>query len=99
MPGVDARCASLVAPLRNAYFCVISVLNSAFTPRATGPLDHASQQHRKVIYIAKENGKLMSNLKTIENLLVEELKDLYSAETQITKTLPKLVKAASSPDL
>jgi ferritin-like metal-binding protein YciE len=41
----------------------------------------------------------MSNLKTIENLFVEELKDIYSAETQITKTLPKLVKAASSPDL
>jgi ferritin-like metal-binding protein YciE len=35
----------------------------------------------------------------IEKLLVEELKDLYSAETQITKALPKLVKAASSDDL
>lgn len=41
----------------------------------------------------------MASLKTIENLFVEELKDLYSAETQITKTLPKLVEAASSPDL
>jgi len=41
----------------------------------------------------------MSNVKTIENLFVEELKDIYSAETQITKTLPKLVKAASTPDL
>jgi ferritin-like metal-binding protein YciE len=43
--------------------------------------------------------KNMSNVKTIENLFVEELKDIYSAETQITKTLPKLVKAASTPDL
>jgi ferritin-like metal-binding protein YciE len=41
----------------------------------------------------------MSNLKTIEQLFAEELKDLYSAETQITKTLPKLVEAASSPEL
>ncbi len=41
----------------------------------------------------------MAQVKTIENLLIEELKDLYSAETQITKTLPKLAKAASSPDL
>ncbi len=41
----------------------------------------------------------MSHVKTIEQLLVEELKDLYSAETQITKALPKLAKAASSPDL
>ncbi|MGA2535767.1 MAG: ferritin-like domain-containing protein [Terracidiphilus sp.] len=41
----------------------------------------------------------MSHVTTIENLFVEELKDLHSAETQITKTLPKLVEAASSPDL
>lgn len=36
---------------------------------------------------------------SIEKLFVEELKDLYSAETQITKALPKLVKAATSSDL
>jgi ferritin-like metal-binding protein YciE len=36
---------------------------------------------------------------TIEKLFVEELKDLYSAETQITKALPKLVEAASSKEL
>lgn len=41
----------------------------------------------------------MSHVNTIENLFVEELKDLYSAENQITKTLPKLVEAATSPDL
>jgi ferritin-like metal-binding protein YciE len=41
----------------------------------------------------------MPSVDTIENLFVEELKDLYSAEHQITKTLPKLVKAATSPDL
>jgi ferritin-like metal-binding protein YciE len=36
---------------------------------------------------------------TIDGLFVEELKDLYSAENQITKTLPKLIKAASSEEL
>lgn len=36
---------------------------------------------------------------TIEKLFVEELKDLYSAENQITKALPKLIDAASSSDL
>jgi ferritin-like metal-binding protein YciE len=35
----------------------------------------------------------------IEELMVSELKDLYSAEKQITKALPKLVKAATSPEL
>jgi ferritin-like metal-binding protein YciE len=36
---------------------------------------------------------------TVEQLFIEELKDLYSAEGQITKTLPKLVEAASSMEL
>lgn len=36
---------------------------------------------------------------TIEKLFEEELKDLYSAETQITKALPKMAKAAKSKEL
>jgi ferritin-like metal-binding protein YciE len=36
---------------------------------------------------------------TVEQLFIEELKDIYSAENQITKTLPKLVEAASSVEL
>lgn len=39
------------------------------------------------------------SVETIDDLLLDELKDLYSAEKQITKALPKMVKAASSPDL
>jgi ferritin-like metal-binding protein YciE len=31
--------------------------------------------------------------------LIDELKDLYSAEKQIVRALPKLAKAASSPEL
>ena len=36
---------------------------------------------------------------SIDKLFIEELKDLYSAENQITKALPKMVNAASSMDL
>jgi ferritin-like metal-binding protein YciE len=36
---------------------------------------------------------------TVLEVLTEELQDLYSAETQITKALPKMAKAATSPDL
>jgi ferritin-like metal-binding protein YciE len=36
---------------------------------------------------------------TLEKLFLEELKDLYSAEHQITKALPKLIKAAESEEL
>jgi ferritin-like metal-binding protein YciE len=39
------------------------------------------------------------SVETMQELLVDELKDLYSAEKQIVRALPKLVKAATSPDL
>jgi ferritin-like metal-binding protein YciE len=35
----------------------------------------------------------------MEELLIDELKDLYSAEKQIVRSLPKLAKAVTSPDL
>ena len=35
----------------------------------------------------------------LEELLIDELKDIYSAENQIVKALPKMAKAASSPEL
>ena len=36
---------------------------------------------------------------TLHELLVEEIKDLYHAEKQLTKALPKMAKAASHDDL
>jgi ferritin-like metal-binding protein YciE len=38
-------------------------------------------------------------LDTLKKLFVDHLKDLKDAETQLTKALPKMAKAASSPDL
>jgi ferritin-like metal-binding protein YciE len=38
-------------------------------------------------------------LNTLEALLHHELKDLYSAETQLVKALPKMAEAATNPDL
>jgi ferritin-like metal-binding protein YciE len=35
----------------------------------------------------------------LQDLLHDELKDIYDAEKQLTKALPKLVKKASSPEL
>src|SRR5262245_14169990 len=40
-----------------------------------------------------------NNLNTLEELYVHELRDIYSAEKQITHALPKLVKAVSSEGL
>ncbi len=41
----------------------------------------------------------MPKMKTLEDFLMDELKDLYSAEKQLTKALPKMAKAANSDEL
>jgi ferritin-like metal-binding protein YciE len=38
-------------------------------------------------------------LETLHDLYIHELKDLYSAEAQIIKALPKMAKAATNPKL
>ena len=42
---------------------------------------------------------MASKLGTLEDLYVDMLKDLYSAEKQLVKALPKMAKSAQSPDL
>lgn len=41
----------------------------------------------------------MSKVETFDDLLRHELSDLYSAEKQLTKALPKMAKAATDPAL
>jgi len=41
----------------------------------------------------------MAQENPLQELLVDELKDMYNAENQIIKALPKMAKAASSPEL
>ncbi len=41
----------------------------------------------------------MEKLNSLEHLFLMEVKDLYNAEKQITKALPKAAKKASSPEL
>ncbi len=38
-------------------------------------------------------------LDTLKDLYIEELKDLYSAERQLVKALPKLIRATKQPEL
>ena len=38
-------------------------------------------------------------MESLQELLIEEMRDLYSAETQLTKAMPKMAKKASSPQL
>ena len=41
----------------------------------------------------------MAEDKTLDDLFLDTLKDIYYAEKQIVKALPKMAKAAESPDL
>lgn len=38
-------------------------------------------------------------LDTLKDLYIDEIKDLYSAEKQLVKALPKMAKAANTPEL
>jgi ferritin-like metal-binding protein YciE len=42
---------------------------------------------------------MSSKISTLQEVLVDQLRDLYSAEMQITKALPKMAKAATDADL
>ena len=41
----------------------------------------------------------MAETGTLHDAFIDELRDTYDAERQLTKALPKLAKAASSPEL
>jgi ferritin-like metal-binding protein YciE len=41
----------------------------------------------------------MPKITTLEDLFVQELKDLFDAENQLTRALPKMAKAATAPEL
>ncbi len=41
----------------------------------------------------------MPKITTLEDAYIEQLRDLYSAETQLVKALPKMAKAANSEEL
>lgn len=41
----------------------------------------------------------MSSLPSLNALLIDELKDLFHAENQLLKALPKMAKAATNPEL
>jgi ferritin-like metal-binding protein YciE len=46
-----------------------------------------------------EERTIEETIMSLESVLVEELKDLYSAESQLVKALPKMAKGASNPEL
>jgi ferritin-like metal-binding protein YciE len=41
----------------------------------------------------------MTDTGTLHDAFIDELRDAYDAERQLTKALPKMAKAATNPDL
>jgi ferritin-like metal-binding protein YciE len=42
-------------------------------------------------------GMFSKNIKTMDDLFVHTLQDIYYAESQIAKSLPKMIDKATSP--
>src|SRR4051812_33047677 len=74
--------------------------------RLSGRIDPRSARHDacKVVQTTEDamhhidNGVAM-NLKSLKDLLLDQLEDIYSAEKQLTKALPKMAKSASTETL
>lgn len=61
-----------------------------------GQLDFKRLRNR---YVPSSRSGLSMKLNSLEDLLHHELKDLYSAENQLVKALPKMAKAATNSEL
>src|SRR3954463_6826127 len=67
-----------------------ALLPECVLPRPTGP---GSPIHHRV----RERDTM--EMESLKELYVDELKDLYSAEKQLVKALPKMAKNATNPEL
>jgi ferritin-like metal-binding protein YciE len=76
-----------------------SSLGAADLNHPPGGLLQLTQHKRAAVLgqILNTRGNMSKN--SLKELYVEELKDLFSAENQLTKALPKMAKAASSDEL
>jgi len=68
-----------------------------FEPRAISQLGHLPPQGDFALFISKEEITMPQD--SLRELYIDELRDLYNAETQLVKALPKMAKAASNQEL
>jgi len=66
------------------------------TTSRTGSRRQTGSQRQKSQRSSKSGGNNLSNLR---DLLIDELQDLYDAENQLVKALPKIAQAANSDEL
>src|SRR5262252_9289439 len=87
--------ATIISGLDNAAYCGFPssrTVMSRILSYAFKQLSNVSNDH-----MASEGTTMTKD--SLQELYVDELKDLYSAEKQLVKALPKMAKAATSEDL
>jgi ferritin-like metal-binding protein YciE len=62
------------------------------------PFDAAARCRRATVTTNEQEG-LMADMKSLNDLFIQKLRYVYDAEQRLVKALPKLSKAASSPEL
>jgi ferritin-like metal-binding protein YciE len=62
-------------------------------------LRQATAQSSELVVDIWRYKNMAMKMQSLEALFVDQLKDLYDAEHQLIKALPKMAEAASSPDL
>src|SRR5215210_1311135 len=77
---------------QNIPFCSRQELRREFTRWRHGSLKPSKTGRRTM-------GLFTRDLKTLEDLFLHGLKDIYYAENQIVKNLPKMIEAASDAEL
>lgn len=78
---------------------VFQIINETTRKLVESPVEKVIREGdcTSIVQLRDEAGVM--ELQTLSDLYVHELKDLYSAEKQIIKALPKMVKAASNDQL
>src|SRR5436190_7002958 len=96
--GADGRTECRLSDTGPAHFRIRGTFISgrAYCPRQHAPhtLDATSANHRE-----NAMGLFSKDIETMDDLLLHGLQDIYYAENQIIKSLPKLIEKATNRDL
>src|ERR1044071_374348 len=82
-------------------YCGFTFCTERFSINAVIQANLPTRRHRTIseFELNKNSWRKIMAETGLRELYIDELKDLYSAENQIIKALPKMIKAASSPKL
>jgi ferritin-like metal-binding protein YciE len=80
---------------KQVNFCEIGALPS----RRWAPWNHCAPKPLSGVATPKERPMAKTKEATLQDLFSETLKDIYYAEKQILRALPKMAKEAASPEL